>query len=324
VPVLAVAGLAARLGWGLDQVQRVHVAGLPASDPLADGKPTTLLLMGTDHTIDDPSRAQVVGQRADTMLVVHVDPASGRVTMLSVPRDLWTGSGKLNGLSPTALVRWLADDFAVHVDHYLSIDMDGLVRLAALHPTRLRLDRPVRDRTSGLALGSGCQTVGGPPTLAYVRSRHLQELDGTGQWVDDTTGDLGREARTQAFIDVAWSGLAGLGPTDLPAVVDDLRANATVDDRLSNADLLHLGRIIAGSTTPATALLPVEPGTIPSAPGSSSGESVVVLAPGPLTDAAVASVGGRLNPAALSHPATTTANPPVLSAVSALGLVRPC
>jgi hypothetical protein len=324
VPILALGGLAARLGWRLHDVQRVHVAGLVGPDPLTDGRPTTLLVMGTDHASGDPSRAEVVGQRDDTMVVVRIDPADHRVSMLSVPRDLWAGSDKLNGLSPSALIGWLAENFSIHVDHYLSVDMDGFARLAALHPPSLRLDHPVRDRTSGLALGNGCQPVGGPQSLAYVRSRHLQELDASGHWRDDPTGDLGREARLQAFIQVAWTGLHDLGPTDLPALVDDLRANATVDDRLSTADLVRLGRIIVGWHPPSATLLPVEPGTIPSSPGSSSGESVVVLAPGPQAEVALNSVGGHLNAVALSHPATTTVDPPVLNAVSALGLARPC
>ena len=48
------------------------------------------------------SAAQTGGQRSDTIMVVHLDPATGSASLLSIPRDLWVpiaGMGDNRGLS---------------------------------------------------------------------------------------------------------------------------------------------------------------------------------------------------------------------------------
>jgi LCP family protein required for cell wall assembly len=313
-----VAGLAA-VGIGLDRrldsVQRVEI-GQSRPDPLDTGAPTTLLVLGTD------------GQRSDVILVVRV--ARGRVSTLSIPRDLWTGTGteRMNALSPAAQAAWLDRHLGIHVDHLVSMDMEGFARLADRIGPRVRVDLPIRDRQSGLALDAGCQRLDGEQALAYVRARHLRDLPGDpNSWRTDPAGDIGRIARTQSLVRATWAQLDRLDAGDLPGLVDLLVEHATVDSGLDTSDLLSLARTIrSAGAPPATVTLPVVAAAVPVGPASYA--SAVSLRPGATAERAVASVGGRLSPTA---PALPVSNLPgeqreaaEYPASATLGLVSAC
>ena len=82
----------------LSSVQRIDLGTDPtAPDPVADGTPFNLLVVGLDEceTADDDMCANRLGlvprdapASADTIAVVHVDPAADTLDMLAVPRDL--------------------------------------------------------------------------------------------------------------------------------------------------------------------------------------------------------------------------------------------
>ena len=201
LPVVGLAAVAVGLDRRLDSVQRVEI-GTSEADPLDTGAPVTILALGTDAAPNDPARARVEGTRSDVIVVVRIDPTHRRVSTLSIPRDLWTGEGKVGALEPAALTAWLGDHLDIHVDHLVSMDMEGFARLADRIEPRVRVDLPIRDRSTGLDLGAGCQVLDGDQALAYVRARHLQDLPGDpNSWRNDPTGDLGRIVRTQALVD---------------------------------------------------------------------------------------------------------------------------
>src|SRR5690606_3515237 len=86
--VLGAAGLT---WWGrekLDDIDRVEVAeGVLAPDPGALDQPVNILVVGLDREL--ASQAGDPGGRADAIMVVRAHPATGRLSTLSVPRDLW-------------------------------------------------------------------------------------------------------------------------------------------------------------------------------------------------------------------------------------------
>src|SRR3989475_8611465 len=70
------------------------VSPTPSAPP---GAPFTVLLLGSD----DDSKFQADHVLTQSMILVRVEPASKRVTMLSIPRDLWVplstgGSAKID------------------------------------------------------------------------------------------------------------------------------------------------------------------------------------------------------------------------------------
>ena len=58
----------------------------PGPPPTASGEPLNVLILGVDRR---PSEAEGAPSRSDTIMLAQVSPGSGRVELLSVPRDLY-------------------------------------------------------------------------------------------------------------------------------------------------------------------------------------------------------------------------------------------
>jgi LCP family protein required for cell wall assembly len=222
VAVLAVSATGwSVLQWSGKKIARVDAfAGLtdrPA--PSANGA-TTFLLVGSDGregmSTADMKRLHVGnaatagGRRADTMLMMHVSPAHGTVTVVSLPRDSYVTvpshvsatdgtpvgehRNKLNsayawGGAPLTVAAVEATT-GVRIDHYLEVDFLGFVRLVdAVGGVDVCARTKLRDRKAGLRLPKGVSHVDGETGLAYVRARHL-----------DARADLGRIERQQRFL----------------------------------------------------------------------------------------------------------------------------
>ena len=89
----------------------------------------------------------------------------------------------------------------------------------------------------------GCVTLDPNQALAYVRSRHYEQLI-DGEWETDPTSDLGRIDRQQDFIQRALSRAIDKGARN-PATLDRLinvgLDGITVDDSLTADDIFRLG-----------------------------------------------------------------------------------
>lgn len=258
----------------LDRVDRVTVAGL-AEEPEAPADPYTVLFVGNDAAerlaADDPvaaGRENVDGGRTDTMVLLRVDPAADRVTVLPLPRDLWVdvagaGPGRLNSAyatgGPVRLVATVAAELGVDVNRYVELDFAGAISIGDAIGLRLAFDGAVRDPRTGLALEAGCRSLDGRQALALARSRHLEVQAPDGSWRLDPTSDLGRIERQQALGLAVLGSLSHLDATDPTALVDllDVMArNLTVDDSIDNGELVELFRDLAGSEV-ASLRLPV-------------------------------------------------------------------
>jgi polyisoprenyl-teichoic acid--peptidoglycan teichoic acid transferase len=107
-------------GW----VQRMFGGGAPLA-----GGPFNVLVLG----VDTRPESEEEGSRSDTMMLVRVDPESGNVKLLSVPRDLLVdvgpGKDRINtaynygGIERAVTV---FEDFSkIPVDHYAIVDFEG-------------------------------------------------------------------------------------------------------------------------------------------------------------------------------------------------------
>ena len=233
--LLVVASLAGAGGlgyglWKVDQIARVDVR-LAESPP---GAPENWLIVGSDSRdtldVDAPDAGAFVGdgavgsgQRADTIVVVRIDPAAEAVDVISFPRDLWlpiAGTGREQRINtayaggPQRLVDTIESNFAVPIHHYVEVDFAGFGQLVdAVGGVPMWFDVAMRDTNSGLDVSPGCHVLDGSQALAFVRARHLQFDEGDG-WQSDGTGDLGRITRQQVFLRRAVDQLADLGVTD--------------------------------------------------------------------------------------------------------------
>jgi LCP family protein required for cell wall assembly len=216
LPVLQVASSTTGSGYVRDLDPRQRTAA-----------PFTVLLLGSD----DDAKFPPDRLNTQSMILVRVDPTAKQATMLSIPRDLWVpipnqGEGKIStayqlGGAPAAIAA-VETNFGVHIDHYVWIGLNGLVKLVdQLGGVNVIVTNPVMDDfypsdlTPGgypydyyrVAVLPGAAHLDGVHALQYVRSRH-----------GDLRGDFARSERQQQVL-LAMKGQASrLNVADLPTL----------------------------------------------------------------------------------------------------------
>lgn len=284
-----VAGLlatAAGLGYAYAKYSRLARVELGSvlTERSSNDAPQNFLLVGVDSAAsldeDDPvrdGRSDVGGLRSDTMMVLRVDPASERASLLSLPRDLWVplasgGNQRINAAiqhgGPEELIDTIEEYLGIPINHYVQVDFGGFRDLVAvIDGVEVYFEHAARDRNSGLVVEQpGCVMLTPDQALAYVRSRHYQEYR-NGRWRTDPTGDLGRISRQQDFIVRALRRAVDKGirnPVTLDRLVDAALDTVTVDDLLKAEDIIDLATRFRGFNPDLLDLyaLPIENDTI--------------------------------------------------------------
>ena len=195
------------------------------------GAPFTVLLLGSD----DDSKFQAEHVLTQSMILVRVDPRTRKVTMMSIPRDLWVplstgGSAKIDAAysygGAAAAIATVERNFHVHIDEYAWIGLKGLIHLIdRLGGVDVYVTNPVLDDAypddldpkhlyaySRVAVLPGPQHLDGTRALQYVRSRH-----------NDINGDFGRSARQQQVLLAMKAKASTLNVADLPDIVSALK-----------------------------------------------------------------------------------------------------
>ncbi len=263
--VLVVACLAAAVG--LSQI-RARFEDVPVVDigssltPAPEiTEPRNFLIIGTDSADrlddDDPvtkGRGQL-GQLADVIMILRVDPRDGSAKLLSIPRDSrvsvapdW-GMARINTAiagpdGPQNLVQTIKRNFGISIDNYVEIDFKSFRDLVeVLGGVPVYFATPVRDRNTGLVVDQpGCVMLDPTQALAYARSRHF-EYKVDGRWETDGTGDLGRITRQQDFIKRSLRRASDKGvrnPSTAVGVVNAAASSVRMDDTLDVGTILTL------------------------------------------------------------------------------------
>lgn len=165
---------------------------------LDDGDPFTIALFGVDSNAE--RNANGGGQRSDTIMVLSVNPEKKTTEIVSIPRDTQAdivGKGTTEKINhayayggPDMAVKSLEKLLNVPIDHYATIDMDGM--------------QDMIDTVSGITVTSNAtfsydgyqftegerSKMDGKEAMAFIRSR---KEDGAG-------GDFGRQERQQLVI----------------------------------------------------------------------------------------------------------------------------
>ena len=224
-----------------------------------------ILLIGSNtRTGLDPGEAaqfgsasQVPGARSDVTMILHLDPASGAASLLSIPRDLFVPLpahsmaghvGKIDAAlndGPDNLIAAITNDLGIPINHYVEVNFDGFRRtIDAIGGIKMSFPTPLRDPLSGLNIAqTGCQTLNGANALAVVRARHLQYL-ANGRWADDPLSDLARIRRDHTFLRIFVTAAKAqvTNPVHLNALVGGLLNQVTVDSGLNIHSFLALFR----------------------------------------------------------------------------------
>ncbi len=249
-------------------IPRLDLGGILNDE--APGRPQNYLLVGSDSRAfveggDDHEyfgdEGDSGGQRADTMILVRVDPEAQTAAMVSFPRDLIVtvaGTGQRTRINeafqggPSQLIETIQLNFNIPIHHYVQVDFEGFQALVdAVGGIEIYLPAPVRDQDpngnniSGLDIDqTGCVTLDGFQALSYVRSRHYEEFV-DGHWQSDLTADVGRVQRQQKFIRQAVSEALAKGltnPKKLADLIGVAENNVAFDQKLGAGDILALGR----------------------------------------------------------------------------------
>ena len=324
IPIVVVLALVAGVVY-IDRrtagVARVDAAAGVLS-PVAAGAPYNILVVGFGTPVSGPDATdspQFIGpygfsQSSDTMVVVRIDPAAGRITLLSLPRDLvFAGAtsldDRLSDVQPrsgvSGLITTIRDHLGIDIAHFVEVDFQGFSRLInAAGGISIQASTPLRDANTGMTLDTSCQKLDGIQTLGLVRARHI-EYQLNGRWTPDPLGGLGRMDQQRVVLSLLVTQLSQL-PNDLVTVnrlLDVFVENTAIDSGLSRQAVLDLGRW--GRTLQPGA---VESETLP-VMTERLADGADMLTPTADAPAAVASfTRGELTPTAT--PTVATAPPP--------------
>jgi LCP family protein required for cell wall assembly len=211
-------------------------AALVPHEGLLMSRPTTTLLMGTDHA-DRSDRADA--NRSDSIMLVRTDPDKHRISYLSIPRDLRVdipghGTGKINGAfalgGPALAMQTITGVTGIPINHIVLVDFNSFKELidelggvtvnvpAPIVSNRFDCPFPTDSQCQqwkGWRFAKGKQKLDGRRALIYSRIRENR--------LDPAENDLTRGGRQQAVVDAIGSKLTGPGTLfKLPFVGDSL------------------------------------------------------------------------------------------------------
>jgi LCP family protein required for cell wall assembly len=234
------------------RLSRGAQAQLARRDRAILSEPTTLLVIGTDGG-RAPGRGDA--NRSDSLLLVHLDPETNRISYLSIPRDLQVeipgnGTAKINAANqiggPALTLATVKRLTGLPVDHVVVVDFDGFKELIdAIGGIEVNVPKailsnkfdcpykPARcDEWEGWRFAKGRQHMDGRRALVYSRIRTNQ--------LDPSDSDITRGNRQQIVADAVGDEIASLGTfLRLPFMGEELAAPLATD--LSAWELAQVG-----------------------------------------------------------------------------------
>lgn len=232
------------------------------------------LLVGSDsrdELADTEGFGEFEGNRADVVMVLLKD--EGRTGLLSLPRDLIVedpcrggenrlsemleGCESMNG--PTLLTVVVEDVIGEPIEHFALIDLAGFqAAVDAVGGYQICVENPVRDQRAKLQLPAGCTMASGEQTLAWMRSRHTQELTDDGWQTMAGVNDLVRNERQRAFLMDMMGRIADVtSPQDMAQAAQSVAGYVTVDSELSLMDAVSIAWTLRGLGSERVTEIPV-------------------------------------------------------------------
>jgi LCP family protein required for cell wall assembly len=281
--VIVVGGTVGYAEYRLHQIHKVHADKIIVSPASTGGIEDILLIGSTDRCavtkikeFVQQCQDGVNGINSDVVMVVRLDPANHRVTLLSIPRDTFVPDARSGGLynkidaalydGPNQLATAITQDFGIPINHFVELNFQTFANVVSALGG-IYMDFPARlfDPNSDLTIThTGCQYLNGIEALELVRARHTYYFT-KGQTIHfatirananngiftssgsggtyDGSGDLGRITRVHLFIKALASEIQhrGLGNvlTD-NSLIGAIAPYLTVDDTLGASEMVHL------------------------------------------------------------------------------------
>jgi polyisoprenyl-teichoic acid--peptidoglycan teichoic acid transferase len=196
----------------------------------------TILLLGSDYRPSSP------GNRTDAIMVVSLDPATGKTGVFSIPRDTygfplpnggrfnqkvnalfqWYQTANGNGLG--SLEKAISKAYGIEIDYGVLTSFAGVRNLVnAVGGVKVTLAKSYYDaaywvnaKHQGWGLSAGTHQLDGETALIFARSRKGDN-------------DFNRARRQQQLVAAALTKVLALGPGTLPTLVD-IATHTTVTD----------------------------------------------------------------------------------------------
>jgi LCP family protein required for cell wall assembly len=254
----AVILLGSGAAWFLPNYAAGRVGAVDAGTTGAESRGAlNILLVGVDKR-DNLSRLQQnqlhlgheVGQRTDTMMVIHLSEDHSRITVVSLPRDTWTtipgqGMHKINSAyqfgGAKLAVKTVQNATGLTINHYVEVNVLGFIDVVdALGGVTVCTPVPINDLKTKFSLPAGTHELDGMKALFYARTRATAR------------SDLDRIDRQQqvisALLQEALSGGTLTNPLKLTGLINSTLKTITVDQTLRD-DLLGLAEQLKGVST---------------------------------------------------------------------------
>lgn len=222
------------------------------------GKAQNFILVGTDSraptqttgTSGNPSSVSPIGQRSDTIMIVHIPADRKSVYLISIPRDSWVsipdnGEAKVNAAlawgGPRLLRSTIEQLTGVRIDHYMEVDFFGFKAMTdAVGGVDINVPIDSYDSARHKQWHAGRQHMNGEEALLYVRQRYGLP-----------NGDFDRIKHQHQFLQALVKKVSHTGMLSNPVRINRLLTAITksisVDSGLGGGDLLKLARELKSS-----------------------------------------------------------------------------
>jgi polyisoprenyl-teichoic acid--peptidoglycan teichoic acid transferase len=235
-----------------DRLSPAAKAQLAPQDGLMVSNPSTILVIGSDHSTHPTRRGN---RLADTIMVIRTDPEHHSMSYLSIPRDLQVdipgvGHEKINSAlplgGPALMIQTVRAAFPFEINHIILLDMTsfkevidalGGIEVDVQSPAVTKHECPYQSadkcrRWGGWRFGRGRQHMDGKRARIYARIRT--------NLLNPSEGDLNRVGRQQQVLQATLGKMVGVGTfARLPFIGDELVSPLTTD--LSTPQVFQLG-----------------------------------------------------------------------------------
>lgn len=218
---------------------------IPTTEPWSGSDRVNVLIMGIDRRPGEPFIS-----RTDTMMVVSLDPTAKKISILSIPRDLYVvipgrgrdrintafvyGSGGGNPAGGAELARQTVEyNLGIPINHYVMVDFSAVVKgVDALGGIDVNVPFIINDPTypdmnygyDPLYIPSGLQHFDGVTALKYARTRHVDNDFGRAQRQQQVVLSVRRKA-----MDLGITGLVTKAPILYQQLEQGVRTDLTLE-----------------------------------------------------------------------------------------------
>lgn len=196
----------------------------------------------------------------DTIILISIKPSEGKVSSISIPRDLYTpipgyswrkinnayAFGEIEGQGGELISKVVGDIFEIPIHYYVVCDFEAFTKIINdLGGLDINVERSFTDnefptydfKTRAVAFSAGEQKMSGASALEFVRSRHGNNGEGS---------DFARSQRQQKVLLAAKNKIFSLNtlinPTKISSILNNLNENIKTNIELP--EIMRLANLV--------------------------------------------------------------------------------